>query len=104
MNPVNQSLSNLLRNPALQGEGAAPQRASQRSTSAQTGGENLTVSDAARQSLARANAAAALPVLEDLAQAEGLTRMVREALSGGISAAAQAHRPVDPQVAQALLR
>lgn len=103
MNPIHQSLSSLLQNPALQSDAGA-RRPGARPAAGAPGGESLEVSDAARQSLARSNAAAVLPVVSDLAEAQDLTRLLRTALTGGGIAPDQLHGSLDPRTVGSLLR
>lgn len=106
MNQIQQSLSSLLRNPALQGEPGA-RRSAARPDAAQTSGatgESLEISSGAHQQLAKANARSVMPVVGDLAEARELTQVLVNSLQDGSSGPWQAHRSIDGQTANSLLR
>lgn len=115
MNPIHQSLSSLLSNPALQADGSATRKAPARGgervarvdgkpSAAATDGLATSTSASARQALAAQNEAARMNVVRDPAEARELTQLVGSALRGGFGELSGAHRNLDSRNVASLLR
>jgi hypothetical protein len=112
MNPIHQSLSSLLSNPALQpgsastsGRSGAARSAARPETEAQApAADGLSSRAAARQALASQNEGARLNVVGDLAEAKELTRLMQSALRGGMGDLVGAHASLDSRHVASLIR
>lgn len=112
MNPIESSLSQLLRNPALAAEKAGPQAQSGKARSSEGSGrlgsaETVEVpqfSEEARGLVADSNRRAALPAIEDFTAAVDLNRVMIADIRSGFLGAQTLHRSPSPSRVAGLIQ